>query len=172
MRQAGIHVTAAERCRDLAAVDVSGSAVQEGALLVASPKLEPCSVSAPPGVLLASSTRQQGVRGADHRASPGADRRPPRKLKQVCVALDPQAGLPSVPAPADVVLPANREEITVCRSWQDAATRDSSFIHQAGCSAHIGHIRENSSVPVLVLSQGVLPRVGHDGHNRRNSPRR
>ncbi|XP_075527855.1 uncharacterized protein LOC142560005 isoform X1 [Dermacentor variabilis] len=116
--------------------------VQEGVLLVASRELEPCSVSAPPGVLLASSTRQ-GVREADYRASPGADRRPPGQLKQVCVALDPQAGLPSVPAPADVLLPANREEITACRRSQDAATRHSSFIHQGGCSAHTGHICEN-----------------------------
>nr|XP_054931319.1 uncharacterized protein LOC129386921 [Dermacentor andersoni]XP_054931320.1 uncharacterized protein LOC129386921 [Dermacentor andersoni]XP_054931321.1 uncharacterized protein LOC129386921 [Dermacentor andersoni]XP_054931322.1 uncharacterized protein LOC129386921 [Dermacentor andersoni]XP_054931323.1 uncharacterized protein LOC129386921 [Dermacentor andersoni]XP_054931324.1 uncharacterized protein LOC129386921 [Dermacentor andersoni]XP_054931325.1 uncharacterized protein LOC129386921 [Dermac len=149
--------------------DVAASAVQEGALLVASPKLEPCSVSAPPGVLLASSTRQQGVRGADYRASLGADRRPPRKLKQVCVALDPQAGLPSVPAPADVLLPANREEITVYRTWQDAATRHSGFIHQEGCSAHIGRIRENRFCPreyfqelgmiwsTMPITSGILP---------------
>ncbi|XP_070381137.1 uncharacterized protein [Dermacentor albipictus] len=113
--------------------------VQEGVLLVASRELELCSVSAPPGILLASSTRQQG---ADYRASPGATRRPPGQLKQVCVALDPQAGVPSVPAPADVLLPANPEEITVCRRWQDE-----NFIHHEGCSAHIGHIRENRFCP-------------------------
>ncbi|XP_075527861.1 uncharacterized protein LOC142560005 isoform X3 [Dermacentor variabilis] len=60
--------------------------VQEGVLLVASRELEPCSVSAPPGVLLASSTRQ-GVREADYRASPGADRRPPGQLKQASAAV-------------------------------------------------------------------------------------
>ncbi|XP_070381593.1 uncharacterized protein [Dermacentor albipictus] len=116
-----------------------------------------------------ASPAHPGVRGSDYRASPGVDRRPPGQLKQVCVVLDPQAGLPSVPAPADVLLPANPEEITVCRRSQDAATRHSSFIHEEGCSAHIRHIRENRFCPrecfqelwmiwfMMPITAGILP---------------